>query len=574
MIKRFNKATSLLIAAASVASVIPTGVMAADYTRVETQEGTIYNAVAYDGKFVIDGNIVDEDTDAVYYLSDGKYTELDDVDSGDVIDYYGDKYLDIEDGDYYLDLEDGKVTDDEIKEDAQDDAASELRKNIRKDNDGRYAEGEENQVKDLDGKEIAGYKFAKKWYELDLTADSDDNNDADSFHVYVDAEGNYIDADYNIGKINVSTTTDGSIDLSNTSDDDEGYTVSVSHVKTIASDENYIYRFAKISIFNKDGDNVTNEEGVTFGSNNDPKTVTNDGSIVVLQKISKAQDSEDIDGAKFAKSVDTYFVTNEDAEAVQFDGAALEDAANFTVVNGKLIAYRVDGVNLKATSYDLKSKSGFYYVDEDDSADIDLETSSAYAVDVDGNLWGLNSGYVKKFNNSDDFEKVYKVDGSMEELSVYDKENIVVWNEDDEVYSIITPKTEEEPTDDVVTQTGWVQNANGTWNYLKADGSKTIGWVQSPASGLWYYMDANGAMMTGGWIKENGVWYYLNASGAMKTGWVKDNGTWYYLQSSGAMKTGWLNDRGTWYYLNASGAMLSNTTVNGYVLGASGAWIR
>ncbi|NFS93867.1 hypothetical protein FDF05_13055, partial [Clostridium botulinum] len=40
------------------------------------------------------------------------------------------------------------------------------------------------------------------------------------------------------------------------------------------------------------------------------------------------------------------------------------------------------------------------------------------------------------------------------------------------------------------------------------------------------------------------------------------------------MQTGWLNDNGTWYYLDGSGKMLSNTTVNGYVLGANGAWIR
>ncbi|POO88629.1 hypothetical protein C1H57_25050, partial [Clostridium sp. 2-1] len=37
---------------------------------------------------------------------------------------------------------------------------------------------------------------------------------------------------------------------------------------------------------------------------------------------------------------------------------------------------------------------------------------------------------------------------------------------------------------------------------------------------------------------------------------------------------GWLNDNGTWYYLNSSGAMLYNTTVDGYVLGSNGAWIR
>ena len=61
MIKRMNKATSLLLAAAAVASIVPqAGVMAADYTKVESKEGTVYGAVAYkDGTFYVDGNVKD-----------------------------------------------------------------------------------------------------------------------------------------------------------------------------------------------------------------------------------------------------------------------------------------------------------------------------------------------------------------------------------------------------------------------------------------------------------------------------------------------------------------------------------
>ena len=41
------------------------------------------------------------------------------------------------------------------------------------------------------------------------------------------------------------------------------------------------------------------------------------------------------------------------------------------------------------------------------------------------------------------------------------------------------------------------------------------------------------------------------------------------------MKTGWFQDTdGRWYYLNANGSMAANTTVDGYVLGANGAWIK
>lgn len=38
--------------------------------------------------------------------------------------------------------------------------------------------------------------------------------------------------------------------------------------------------------------------------------------------------------------------------------------------------------------------------------------------------------------------------------------------------------------------------------------------------------------------------------------------------------TGWVNYNGAWYYLGASGSMLSDTTVDGYVLGSDGAWIQ
>ena len=53
-----------------------------------------------------------------------------------------------------------------------------------------------------------------------------------------------------------------------------------------------------------------------------------------------------------------------------------------------------------------------------------------------------------------------------------------------------------------------------------------------------------------------------------------DNGAWYYLKADGVMATGWISDNGTWYYCDASGAMLSNTTVDGYILGVDGAWIK
>lgn len=587
MIKRLNKVTSLVVAAAAVASLVPaTGAMAADYKRVESKDGTVYNAQAFkDGKFYIDGELEDKD-EATYYVSNGKYTDLDDIDSGDTVELYGGKYLEVETGDYYLDLETGKVTDDEIREDTADDAATALRKKVKKDNDGRYDETVEQSLSDSDLKLISN-KFQEEWYKAELKADSKSNGGQGTFTVYTDVKGNYIDADHNLGKINVITTGD-SVALKNTEDKEkikiDGKEVEISAVVTdgevLGMDKDYIYRTAKLQIlqYSKDGDKVTTSDAtklVSFGSKNNTikPALTADGKVQIIQKISKAQASDEIDGAKYAKTVNTYFVTD--------DKGKTEDLfENSTINGGKVVGYEVAGGKLKAQTITLKSKNGYYYTDISDG-DMDYDTDVKYSIDVDGNLWVLDGGYVKKYDLDEDFDKVYKVDGSMDELSVYDENNMILWNEDDEVYSIITGKagtTEEDKEEETTTSTGWVQNADGTWNYLNAEGNKVTGWLQSPASGLWYYMDANGVMMSNGWVQDGGNWYLLNADGSMATGWKYTGGAWYYLKPTagnrGAMQTGWINDNGTWYYCNASGAMLSNTTVGGYVLGANGAWIR
>ena len=126
MFRRANKITSLLVTAAAVMSLVPA--YAADVKKVDSQDGTVYNAVAYkDGKFYIDGEVNDKD-EAAYYLADGKYNNLSDIDAGSDITTYGTKYVDVQGGDYFIDLSTGKVTDDSIADDARDDAASSFKK--------------------------------------------------------------------------------------------------------------------------------------------------------------------------------------------------------------------------------------------------------------------------------------------------------------------------------------------------------------------------------------------------------------------------------------------------------------
>ncbi|AVK48697.1 cell wall-binding protein [Clostridium sp. MF28] len=590
MFKRANKITSLLVAAASVMALVPA--YAADVKKVDSEDGTVYNAVAYkDGKFFVDGEINDDEE--AYYVADGKFNKLDDVDSGDEAVLFGEKYLDVSDGDYTVDLDKGSVTDDDVKGDTADDAAAALRKKIKDDTDDRYLESEAEGVKNEDDLAIiGGAKYDKPWYATTYTASAKAIGDVNGltatnnkFNVYTDTNGAYIDADYNLGKVKVTTTADGAtkeVTVENTNDtydaagsSDSGkdkVSASVKQTAVLTQDKDNIYRLVEVTV--KTGHGVITEiNGVKIadiGANTVFGGTNTEVTFPAIQKISKAQASDDVDGAKYAKTVTTYALSDDSGNKldeqslfVKTDGTAVT-TTKYTVANGKLIAYNTDiNDNKKVTvdAYTLKTKGGYYYADEEDKSEEDCEvsaqdkTTAAVQTDVDGNLWRLDGGYIYKFDNTDDWDKVYKVDGSFDELSVYDKDNMVAWSEDDDVYSLIGGKSDDNKGDDQgttpVVKAGWAQTSAG-WTYVKADGTKATGWLQ-----------------------DGGAWYYLKADGTMATGWIQDGATWYYLNGSGAMQTGWLNDNGTFYYLNGSGAMLSNTTTpDGYYVGANGAWVK
>ncbi len=145
--------------------------------------------------------------------------------------------------------------------------------------------------------------------------------------------------------------------------------------------------------------------------------------------------------------------------------------------------------------------------------------------------------------------------------------------------------------EDGVRLSGW-QKIDEKWYYLKTDGPMATGWLK--LGNVWYYLKTDGSMATG-WLNDGGVWYWLYDWGSMaNTSWVMVNNAWYYFRGNGAMMTGWLTLDGSWYYFTASGSMAangwywsgnrcyyfyesgrmaSNTTVDGYRVGADGAWI-
>ena len=130
----------------------------------------------------------------------------------------------------------------------------------------------------------------------------------------------------------------------------------------------------------------------------------------------------------------------------------------------------------------------------------------------------------------------------------------------------------------------WQRDAKGWW-ILNPDGSYPKSqwlWMNN----RWYYFNQEGYMFTG-WLFYNNAWYYFeekegSEQGKMSLGWKEIHGFWYYFSEevgaeNGKMRTGWQEVKGKWYYLNPksgaeNGKMLFNTKVQGYTLGADGAW--
>jgi glucan-binding YG repeat protein len=558
MIKRMNKATSLLLAAAAVVSIVPAvGVSAAE--KLETKEGTIEQAVAFEGgKYIYEGYKTDADETGVYY-NDGNADKLEEDLNADSMTKFGNKYAAVEESDEYLvDLSTGKVSD-ETTEDITDNVKSKLKSALSKTD--RYGKVSSTSSSSMTLNQISQDQFGATWYEYTTTGA------AATYSGYVNDAGKYIDTDYtaNIYVLNAAGTKIVKISNFGEKNTDYNITVNKTSATTIAQDNDYIYRLVNVDVVYAD-------------------TATT-SQATYIQKISKAQGVEE-DDAYLPNTVASYEVSSVyDSENADDAAATITAGGDFRVINGVLYVTKNNDDNTEVTVTTIKlkkdkatkdgaaTKLDLYLAEQDVQESQDIAGANAVSIDVDGNTWAVNDGKIYKFDGTD-FNSVYTCDTGIDTLDVYNADSLIAWQDGKDIYTTVDKEATETPVDNTtvtpVVNKGWVKTDAG-WTFYN-NGSQLKGqWVND--GGVWYMIKADGIMATG-WYNDNGTWYYLAGSGAMKTGWLNDNGTWYYLQSSGAMKTGWLNDNGTWYYLSGSGAMLANTVVDGYKLSASGAWVK
>ena len=98
---------------------------------------------------------------------------------------------------------------------------------------------------------------------------------------------------------------------------------------------------------------------------------------------------------------------------------------------------------------------------------------------------------------------------------------------------------------------------------------------------VFLFITAGSALSFAGWDKETKWKYYDEDRVAIRDQQIEEEtGKRYYINEEGWMVTGWYQVGANWYYFSpvndgahVTGQLLSGTYVDGYYLGADGAWV-
>lgn len=244
---------------------------------------------------------------------------------------------------------------------------------------------------------------------------------------------------------------------------------------------------------------------------------------------------------------------------------------------------------------DSDGNSIVLYSDDDyeDEVDDDLDEDETYYAESDTSKITINNDdvdddYVRIIYDSDVYElgdsiklkdgtntiKVRVYDEEYDEDETYSSSDYtqftlkVKYDGDSEEDSDDASSDDEDLSDTSVNSTDTSLNESSITQTITT--APTANTIQSTD-----YVTSTASVSNNGWKYINNSWYYYYSDGTMASGWILSGGSWYYLDSTGKMLTGWFKDQdGNWYYLYESGAMAADTTIDGYKVGPSGAWIK
>lgn len=616
MLKRTGKITALLVAAVTVISTVP--VMAADANPINLadEKGEMEGvAVFSNGKYVYKGYKGNNES-KIYYYDGRNDTALDGYDDYDIIRKFDNSYVSVKDGDSddeLIDLSSGEVTGDTInglRDSAKKKLLKKLSKTSKYDTDVPIDSGNFNEIED---------GFEDRWYSYEANG-----SDGKFYNGYVNDSGYYIDCT-DAANIYVYNEDQRMVKLDKFDEEKGGVTATLDTdytPRTIGQDSGYIYRIIHVNLT---GAYKTKPSSATTDNNDSAHQLS---STYYIQKISKVQGEKE-DGAYMPLSVSSYQLEisldgdcDEAYSSLISDYTNIHDAGYFyktTVIGGEIYIY----------SYDVEANYGRLNVDKVDLVDdykvykyetttgrdgktlkvlrtattvdghvaalkakqdldgIGQDNNDGIAVDANRDVWVVYEGQIRKSHQAGAFKTIYICKDSINSLDVYDDNNLVAWEKDGEVYTsvvegrqkgideaneILGINTSATTSEAVTEKFGWDALPDGQKNFYDITSTKVSNrWINIDGSA--YFLKSDGIMAIE-WLNYHGKWYYLNSDGSMKIGWLNDNGVWYFLEANGTMKTGWLNYGGKWYYFNESGVMMSNTTINGYILGESGALVN
>lgn len=613
MIRRINKTTSLLLAAASVVSVMPS-VKAEAAVYLKNENATIESAAAFNGTFIFEGYKEDEEDSLYFKNASGKEIVIDSYNTG-IEKKLGNQYLITEAG--LVDMESGKIVQDTDESDFLYYASSTVKSALRK--AGRWNSDTASDALKIkavnEGTASEGSRFEDSFYLVTSDKDSEGNDTEIQRFGFADTDGKFIDCSYDLnmqvyadlegdsgaagkGKMYTVENADSEVKITGSKDGEEIKLASLKYVKYLTQDDDYIY-----SVIRAGFENTRDYAGEKMES-----TVYR----YYVQKASKKAGSKqdgvykpsttecyEIGSSENGSKLNTTAVQNAfDYLAYDIENAETEGASNpfatgseviYTAVNGDILVTEVKANEIKVSKIDLTTEkvskpyrpaqkmSVKAAVLTSGNKDINhkIETEEGYSIDVDGLPWILYRGKIYVFDAANmDWDNEYAVDRDMESLEVYDKNNLITWYSDaddyeDNIYAYVSGgKTEDEGEDveDPVNpddKPDTDENPDDGTTTPPAEEVITPGWKQN-ADGTWVLYGDSQNKLTG-WHLVDGKWYFMNhETGVMQTGWLYEGGNWYYLNPTytngygptGSMRTGWLKDTdGNWYYLNKDGSM-------------------
>lgn len=220
-----------------------------------------------------------------------------------------------------------------------------------------------------------------------------------------------------------------------------------------------------------------------------------------------------------------------------------------------------DDINLKSLTVDgnkisLSSSQAVYtYNTADNVKSVSIEAKPEdddYQVTIDGD----------EVEDGDDYKKDISLDNGENDIKIELEDD----NGNDKEYILEINKGKSSLDAGAANETGNAVSANAQSSnpvHIEATASqnnttitaiKANQWIQ--VSGKWQYNDLNGSPIKNQWFfdKNYGKWYYLGADGFMA-------------------ENCWMLSGGKYYYLTSDGSMAVSAIINGYKVGADGAWI-